>query len=80
MILQLKYIILVLQNRYQNRPIVEFQIAAEEQMKITELRLAKLFSEKGHPASASDDLNLDRVAKKSEGIFTIQSDLSGSWS
>ncbi|XP_014514968.1 uric acid degradation bifunctional protein TTL isoform X1 [Vigna radiata var. radiata] len=33
-----------LKRRYTNRPIVEFEIAAQEQMKITELRLAKLFS------------------------------------
>ncbi|GER57365.1 5-hydroxyisourate hydrolase [Striga asiatica] len=33
-----------LKRRYQNRPIVEFQIAAQEQMKITELRVSKLFS------------------------------------
>ncbi|XP_022974962.1 uric acid degradation bifunctional protein TTL-like, partial [Cucurbita maxima] len=35
-----------LKKRYSNRPIVEFEIAAQEQMKITELRLAKLFSTK----------------------------------
>ena len=28
-----------LQNRYPNRPIVKFEIAALEQMKVTELRL-----------------------------------------
>ncbi|KAL6557389.1 hypothetical protein OROMI_017739 [Orobanche minor] len=33
-----------MKQRYENRPIVEFEIAAEEQMKITELRLSKLFS------------------------------------
>ncbi|GAV90038.1 Transthyretin domain-containing protein/OHCU_decarbox domain-containing protein [Cephalotus follicularis] len=36
-----------LKKRYPNRPIVEFEIAAQEQMKVTELRLAKLFSTKG---------------------------------
>ncbi|KAF8379104.1 hypothetical protein HHK36_028533 [Tetracentron sinense] len=35
-----------LKKRYPNRPIVEFEIAAQEQMKVTELRLAKLFSTK----------------------------------
>ncbi|KAM0072546.1 putative hydroxyisourate hydrolase, 2-oxo-4-hydroxy-4-carboxy-5-ureidoimidazoline decarboxylase [Helianthus debilis subsp. tardiflorus] len=33
-----------LKRRFSNRPIVEFENAAEEQMKITELRLHKLFS------------------------------------
>lgn len=33
-----------LKKRYQNRPIVEFEIAAQEQMKVTELRLAKVLS------------------------------------
>nr|GEX27242.1 uric acid degradation bifunctional protein TTL isoform X1 [Tanacetum cinerariifolium] len=33
-----------LKRRFSNRPIVEFEIAAQEQMKITELRLQKLFS------------------------------------
>ncbi|KAF2284458.1 hypothetical protein GH714_022008 [Hevea brasiliensis] len=34
------------------RPIVEFEIAAQEQMKVTELRLGKLFSTKTKPASS----------------------------
>ncbi|XP_031405992.1 uric acid degradation bifunctional protein TTL isoform X2 [Punica granatum] len=59
-----------LKKRYQNRPIVEFQIAAEEQMKVTELRLAKLFSEKDRVASAGDQ-DLARVAKKSEDRVSI---------
>ncbi|KAL0374172.1 UNVERIFIED_CONTAM: Uric acid degradation bifunctional protein TTL [Sesamum radiatum] len=33
-----------MKRRYHNRPIVEFELAAKEQMKITELRLSKLFS------------------------------------
>ncbi|KAF9624240.1 hypothetical protein IFM89_009039, partial [Coptis chinensis] len=33
----------LLQKRYSNRPIVEFDKAAGEQMKIIEIRLAKLF-------------------------------------
>lgn len=36
-----------LKKRFGNRPIVELEIAAGEQQKITELRLAKLFAEKG---------------------------------
>ncbi|KAH9302262.1 hypothetical protein KI387_013845, partial [Taxus chinensis] len=38
-------------KRFINRPIVELEIAAGEQQKITELRLAKLFAEKGRNAS-----------------------------
>ncbi|KAJ8748340.1 hypothetical protein K2173_001759 [Erythroxylum novogranatense] len=40
-----------LKKRYANRPIVEFEIAAQEQMKVTELRIAKLFSTKTKAAS-----------------------------
>ncbi|KAL6289660.1 hypothetical protein ACE6H2_007170 [Prunus campanulata] len=40
-----------LKKRYPNRPIAEFEIAAQEQMKITELRLAKLFSTKENVTS-----------------------------
>lgn len=36
--------ILLPQARFRNRPIMELQIAAAEQQKITELRLAKLMS------------------------------------
>lgn len=60
-----------LQKRYQNRHIVEFQIAAEEQMKITEIRLAKLFSEKENSISGGD-ADLVKAAKKSEGTQYIQ--------
>eukprot|EP00262_Sarcandra_glabra_P001701 TRINITY_DN11825_c0_g1_i1.p1 TRINITY_DN11825_c0_g1~~TRINITY_DN11825_c0_g1_i1.p1 ORF type:complete len:348 (+),score=54.11 TRINITY_DN11825_c0_g1_i1:90-1046(+) len=35
-----------LKKRYPNRPLVELEIAAQEQMKITELRIAKLFTAK----------------------------------
>ena len=43
-----------LQGRYANRPIVELEIAAKEQMKITELRMAKLFSEKAKVVSQTE--------------------------
>ncbi|GJN31680.1 hypothetical protein PR202_gn00018 [Eleusine coracana subsp. coracana] len=33
-----------LKRRYVNRPIIELEVAAHEELKITELRLAKLFS------------------------------------
>ncbi|GFP93897.1 uric acid degradation bifunctional protein ttl [Phtheirospermum japonicum] len=42
-------ILVELKRRYQNRPVVEFELAAQEQMKITELRLSKLF-----PADLTD--------------------------
>ncbi|XP_030475349.1 uric acid degradation bifunctional protein TTL isoform X1 [Syzygium oleosum] len=54
-----------LKRRYSNRPIEEFQIAAEEQMKVTELRLAKLFSAKEHMASTVDQRPAG-LAKKAE--------------
>lgn len=37
-------VMLLFQRRYVNRPIVELEAAAQEELKITELRLAKLFS------------------------------------
>nr|AKF43387.1 transthyretin-like S-allantoin synthase protein [Hypseocharis bilobata] len=40
-----------LKKRYPNRPVIEFEIAAQEQMKITELRLEKLFATKAESAS-----------------------------
>ena len=55
-----------LQIRYPNRPIVEFEIAAGEQMKITELRLAKLFSTKTK-ASSTGDQDSEAISKKAEG-------------
>ncbi|KAM7250144.1 hypothetical protein ACFE04_022027 [Oxalis oulophora] len=54
-----------LKKRYLNRPIVEFEIAAQEQMKITELRLAKLFSAKEMTAEARDH-NPQVMMKKAE--------------
>ena len=55
-----------LQNRYPNRPIVEFEIAAQEQMKVTELRLKKLFTSKAKVSSTSDQYPAV-FAKKVEG-------------
>ncbi|KAF3447589.1 hypothetical protein FNV43_RR12776 [Rhamnella rubrinervis] len=52
-----------LKKRFPNRPIVEFEVAAQEQMKITELRLAKLFSSKAKEFSTG---NQYPVAKKAE--------------
>lgn len=56
------------QQRYPNRPLVEFEIAAQEQMKITELRLAKLFSMRANDSSTTDK-NPTIAAKKAEGKF-----------
>ncbi|XP_050237363.1 uric acid degradation bifunctional protein TTL-like [Mercurialis annua] len=40
-----------LKRRYENKPIVELENAAEEQIRVTELRLQKLFSAKSKAAS-----------------------------
>ncbi|KAJ0246009.1 Uric acid degradation bifunctional protein TTL [Hirschfeldia incana] len=53
-----------LKGRYANRPIVELEIAAKEQMKITELRMAKLFSEKAKGVSQAE-------STKPQGILLI---------
>ncbi|KAA8520364.1 hypothetical protein F0562_014620 [Nyssa sinensis] len=56
-----------LKRRYTNRPIVEFEIAAQEQMKVTELRLAKLFSTKAKaPSTTSVQFIPDVVNKAGE--------------
>ncbi|KAI4356150.1 hypothetical protein L6164_000195 [Bauhinia variegata] len=59
-----------LKRRYSNRPIVEFEIAAQEQMKITELRLAKLFSSKTNISSATNKYTT-AGAKKAEDRLSI---------
>lgn len=56
------------QRRYSNRPLVEFEIAAQEQMKITELRYAKLFSSRANGSSTTDK-HPAVVVKKAEGEF-----------
>lgn len=57
-----------LKRRYTNRPIVEFEIAAQEQMKITELRLAKLFSSREDISSKTGKYS---TAKKAEDRISI---------
>jgi hypothetical protein len=49
--------ILFYQKRFTNRPIVELEIAAHEEMKITELRIQRLFATTGMaaPSVASVD-------------------------
>lgn len=65
-VLKLVSLLFPLQIRYPNRPIVEFEIAAGEQMKITELRLAKLFSTKTKASSTGDQYS-EAISKKAEG-------------
>ncbi|XP_021291973.1 uric acid degradation bifunctional protein TTL isoform X3 [Herrania umbratica] len=55
-----------LMNRYWNRPIVELEIAAKEQMKITELRLRKLFSAKAEAVSTGSQYSKVVVSKAEE--------------
>ncbi|XP_045790676.1 uric acid degradation bifunctional protein TTL-like isoform X1 [Trifolium pratense] len=43
-----------IKKRYTNRPIVELEIASQEQMKITEIRLTKLFTSKKNISSTTD--------------------------
>ncbi|KAI3800415.1 hypothetical protein L1987_28506 [Smallanthus sonchifolius] len=59
-----------LKRRFSNRPIVEFENAAQEQMKITELRLHKLFSNIEVSASAQAQSTAD-VTKAEEGRMNI---------
>nr|AKF43384.1 transthyretin-like S-allantoin synthase protein [Geranium incanum] len=63
-------ILVELKKRYPNRPIIEFEIAAQEQMKITELRLAKLFAAKAEAASAYDQHPVT-LGKKAEDRVSI---------
>ncbi|XP_042046565.1 uric acid degradation bifunctional protein TTL-like [Salvia splendens] len=42
-----------IKKRYLNRPIIEFELAAKEQMKITELRISKLFTANATSASTT---------------------------
>ncbi|WVZ17220.1 hypothetical protein V8G54_010202 [Vigna mungo] len=60
--------LLIQRRRYTNRPIVEFEIAAQEQMKITELRLAKLFSSTEDISSKVGNYS---TAKKAEGTYSF---------
>nr|GMD36568.1 uric acid degradation bifunctional protein TTL isoform X1 [Ipomoea batatas] len=57
-----------LKRRYENRPIIEFEIAAQEQMKITELRLAKLFLAKADSTIATKATDASKV----EGDFSFE--------
>ncbi|KAL3537325.1 hypothetical protein ACH5RR_000691 [Cinchona calisaya] len=61
-----------MKRRYNNRPIVEFEIAAQEQMKIIELRLSKLFSlEADATSKAKSDFASDTVTKAGEDRMSV---------
>lgn len=60
-----------LKRRYSNRPIVELEIAAQEQMKITELRLAKLVSAKSNAAAATENQPATLIAKAGEDRLSV---------
>nr|AKF43390.1 transthyretin-like S-allantoin synthase protein [Monsonia marlothii] len=60
-----------LKKRYPNRPIIEFENAAQEQMKIIELRLAKLFSTKAESASTHDQQPMALKKKAEEDRVSI---------
>ncbi|CAM8904622.1 unnamed protein product [Rhodiola kirilowii] len=60
-----------LKKRFSNRPIVEFEIAAQEQMKITELRLLKLIETKSLSASTDAPQSTPAVKKVEEDRVTI---------
>ncbi|XP_074272786.1 uric acid degradation bifunctional protein TTL isoform X2 [Silene latifolia] len=63
-----------LKRRYSNRPIIEFEIAAQEQMKITELRLAKLFSAQSSTTVAAEPTSA--VAKAGDRLSMIGAHLA----
>ncbi|XP_052194004.1 uric acid degradation bifunctional protein TTL isoform X2 [Diospyros lotus] len=68
-----------LKRRYQNRPIVELENAAMEQMKVTELRLAKLFSAKVEAASTTNvQCTVDATARAQDRVSVIGAHLTGS--
>ncbi|XP_008786303.1 L10-interacting MYB domain-containing protein-like [Phoenix dactylifera] len=56
-----------LKKRYLNRPIIEFELAAKEEMKIIELRLAKLFeTQAGMTPSVTAQLPVSQSNKPGE--------------
>lgn len=66
-----------LKRRYVNRPIVEFENAAKEQMKITELRFLKLLDGKTVPDSSTKlQHTTDAVAKAGDRVSIIGAHLT----
>ncbi|GAB4862038.1 hypothetical protein Ancab_037292 [Ancistrocladus abbreviatus] len=60
-----------LKRRYSNRPIVEFEIAAQELMKITELRLAQLLAAKLDASATTDQSPGTASAKAGEDRMSV---------
>ncbi|CAH9127179.1 unnamed protein product [Cuscuta epithymum] len=60
-----------LKRRYEHRPIIELEIAAGEQMKITELRLAKLFQAELDGATVSKAPSTTDTSKLEEDRMNI---------
>ncbi|XP_071718420.1 uric acid degradation bifunctional protein TTL-like isoform X2 [Rutidosis leptorrhynchoides] len=60
-----------LKRRFSNRPIVEFENAAQEQMKITELRLQKLFSNKEVSTSTQVQATASDVTKADDRLTIL---------
>ena len=58
-------------RRYGNEPHAELAIAAAEQMKITELRIRKLYRERSQPAPASWDGPIAAVTRRA-GLLKAQ--------
>ncbi|XP_042014183.1 uric acid degradation bifunctional protein TTL-like isoform X1 [Salvia splendens] len=66
-----------IKQRYHNRPIIEFELSAKEQMKITELRISKLFPANATVASITKTPhNADVVTKAGDRISVIGGHLS----
>ncbi|XP_057800286.1 uric acid degradation bifunctional protein TTL-like isoform X1 [Salvia miltiorrhiza] len=61
-----------IKKRYHNRPIIEFELAAKEQMKITELRITKLFPAYATAASITKTPhNADVLTKAGEDRMSV---------
>ncbi|XP_043695846.1 uric acid degradation bifunctional protein TTL isoform X2 [Telopea speciosissima] len=65
-----------LKKRYPNRPIIEFETAAQEQMKITELRLAKLFTGKGISPPVGGEYSATQATKAEDRVNIIGAHLT----
>ncbi|CAA3018815.1 uric acid degradation bifunctional TTL isoform X2 [Olea europaea subsp. europaea] len=65
-----------MKRRYQNRPIVEFELAAQEQMKVTEFRLSKLFTVNSAAVSQIQTKNTADVTKAGDRVNVIGAHLT----
>ncbi|CAH9096355.1 unnamed protein product [Cuscuta europaea] len=66
-----------LKRRYEHRPIIELEIAAGEQMRITELRLAKLFQAELDGAIVSKAHSITDTSKLEDRMNIIGAHLRG---